>query len=197
MRSRLLLVILAHVVAAGCGTGVFVHRFEIAVSDPSGHLGAAPVEIGIFDPTMGRSEEWARKTAGTAAPGSPYRGEHRSVESKMVFGSSPASRVAVAVWLPAYEKAGFFQLILQPEAGSEQAITLPFAPWADSYPEGSKVRPLSATVRSEARDGAWIFHLTIEVPPAAQAAVVSSRPCRPRPISFAPSMPPAGALPSA
>jgi hypothetical protein len=160
-------VILAHLLVSGCGTGVFVHRFEIAVSDPAGRLGSFPIEVGIFDHTMGRSEEWARKTAGTAAPGAPYLGEHRSVESKMVLDSSPATRVAVSVWLPAYEKAGFFQLILEPRAGAEETITLPFVPWGDAYPEGRKVLPLSAIVRSEAGDGAWIFHITLEVPPAA------------------------------
>jgi hypothetical protein len=167
MRSRLLLVMLTHLLVSGCGTGVFVHRFEIAVSDPAGRLGAFPVEVGIFDHTMGRSEEWARKTAGTAAPGAPYLGEHRSVESKMALDSSPATRVAVSVWLPAYEKAGFFQLILEPRAGAEETITLPFVPWGDAYSEGSKVRPLSAIVRSEPDDGAWSFHITLEVPPAA------------------------------
>lgn len=166
MHSRLLLVILTHLLLSGCGTGVFVHQFEIAVSDPSGRLGPPPIEVGIFDHTMGRSEEWARKTAGTAAPDAPYRGEHRSVESKLVLDSSPAPRVAVGVWLPAYERAGFFQLILEPKADREEILTLPFVPWADSYPEGSQVRPLSATVRSEAGAGAWIFQIALEVPPA-------------------------------
>ena len=156
--------VLAHLALAGCGTGVFVHRFEIAVSDPAGRLGAPPTAIGIFDHTMGRSEEWARKTAGTVGPGAPYRGEHQAVESKLVLDSSPAPRVAVGLWLPAYERAGFFQLIIEPTGDSEQRITLPFAPWADFYPEGSQVVPLSATVRREAGDGAWIFHITLEVP---------------------------------
>jgi hypothetical protein len=163
MHARLLSVILGHLLVSGCGTGVFVHRFEIAVSDPAGRLGSPPFEVGIFDHTMGRSEEWARKTAGTAGPDAPYRGELRAVETKMVLDSSPAPRVAVGLWLPAYEKAGFFQLILEPKADTEETVTLPFVPWADFYPEGSRVVPLSATVRSEAGDGAWTFHVTLQV----------------------------------
>ncbi len=168
MRARLLSLVLVHLVIASCGTGVFVHAFEMAIADPSGRLGSPPVEVGIFDHTLGRSEEWARRTAGTAAPGAPYRGEHRSVESRMVLDSSPASRVAVGLWLPAYERAGFFQLSIEPRAGEVQRVRLPFVPWADSYPEGSKVVPLSATVRSTAGEGAWVFHVTLEVPPAAE-----------------------------
>lgn len=168
MRARLLALAFVHLAASSCGTGVFVHTFEVVIADPAGRLGPPPVEVGIFDYTMGRSEEWARRTSGTAAPGAPYRGEHRAVESRMVMDSSPAPRVAVGLWLPAYQRAGFFHLIVEPRAGDVQRVTLPFVPWADSYPEGTKVVPLSATVRSTAGEGAWVFHLTLEVPPAAE-----------------------------
>ena len=149
----------------GCGTGPFTHRFEIAIADPSGRLGAPPVEISLFDRTMGASEEWARRTAGTVAPGAPFIGTYESVETKMIFDTTPAARVAVALWLPAYEKAGSFNFVLEPIAGTEQQVTLPFAPWADVYPGGSKVVPIPARVRSEVSEGAWLFHVTLEIPP--------------------------------
>ncbi len=168
MPARLLCTAFALLLLSGCGTGVFTHRFEIAIADPSGRLGPPPVEISLFDRTMGASEEWARKTIGTAAPGSPFMGTYESVETKMMFDSSPAKRVAVALWLPAYEKAGYFSFVLEPIAGAEQQVTLPFAPWADFYPEGSKVVPIPARVRSEARDGAWLFHVTLDIPPPPQ-----------------------------
>ena len=168
MPARLLWIAFAVLLLSGCGTGVFTHRFEIAIADPSGRLGAPPLEISLFDWTMGASEEWARKTIGTAAPGSPFKGTYESVETKMMFDSSPAKRVAVALWLPAYEKAGYFAFVLEPIADAEQQVTLPFAPWADFYPEGSKVVPIPARVRSEARDGAWLFHVTLDVPPVPQ-----------------------------
>jgi hypothetical protein len=38
----------------------------------------------------------------------------------------------VELWLPAYEKAGFFQLILEPKADTKETVTLPFVPWADA-----------------------------------------------------------------
>ena len=81
-----------------------------------------------------------------------------------VFDSSPSPRVAAALWLPAYEKAGYFQLIIEPKAGAETTITLPFAPWADFYSDGAKVVPLTARVRSEAGDRAWTLRVTIDIP---------------------------------
>jgi len=168
MQARLLCIAFAQLLLSGCGTGVFTHRFEIAVSDPSGRLGAAPFEISLFDRTMGASEEWARKTMGTVAPAAPFMGEYQSVETKLMLDSSPAQRVVVSLWLPAYEKAGYFIFSLEPADGAEQQMTLPFAPWADSYPEGGKVAPIPARVRSEARDSAWVFHVTLDIPPPAQ-----------------------------
>ena len=165
MRARFLCIAFAQLLLSGCGTGVFTHRFEIALSDPGGRLGAPPVEISLFDRTMGASEEWARKTMGTIAPGAPFVGTYESVETRMIFDSSPAKRVAVALWLPAYEKAGYFSLVVEPAAGGEQHVTLPFAPWADFYPEGSKVVPIPARVRSEGRDGAWLIRVTLDIPP--------------------------------
>jgi hypothetical protein len=168
MPARLLCIAFAHLLLSGCGSGVFTHRFEISVSDPSGRLGAAPFEISLFDRTMGASEEWARNTLGTVAPGAPFTGTYQSVETKMLLDSSPPERVATALWLPAYEKAGYFSVVLEPIAGAEQQVTLPFAPWADVHPEGGRVMPIAARVRSEARDGAWVFHVTLDIPPSAQ-----------------------------
>jgi hypothetical protein len=163
MRSRLILLVLASVLLASCGTGVFVHRFEIAVSDPSGRLGPPPYEMSLFDFRMGQSEEWARKTMGVSAPGAPFVGEYKSVETKMIFDSSPAKQVSVALWFPAYEKAGYFGFVLEPVDGAEQQTTLTFVPWNAPYPEGAKVVPIPARVRSEARDGAWVLRIVLEV----------------------------------
>ena len=163
-RLSVMVALVAAVALPGCGTGVFIHRFEITIADPGGRLGAPPHELSIFDPQMGRSEEWARKTAGTTAPAAPFITTYNTVESRMLFDSGPSPRVAAALWLPAYEKAGFFQLVVEPKAGAETTVTLPFAPWADFYPDGAKVVPLTARVRSEPGDRAWILRVTLEVP---------------------------------
>ncbi|MGE3887624.1 MAG: hypothetical protein AB7H81_14415 [Vicinamibacterales bacterium] len=42
MRARLLPLVLVHLVVSSCGTGVFVHAFEIAIEDPAGRLGPPP-----------------------------------------------------------------------------------------------------------------------------------------------------------
>ena len=92
-RMRVLRLVAACVAAAasgGCGTGVFVHRFEITVSDPSGRLGNPPFVMAVFDPRMGFSDEYARQFSGGAAPGVPFRGEYRSVEARVVFDGAPS-----------------------------------------------------------------------------------------------------------
>lgn len=159
-----LLALVTSVLLASCGTGVFTHRFEIAISDPGGRLGPPPYELSVFDPQMGRSEEWARQTMGLAAPGSSLIAAYDSVGTKMMFDSTPASRVTAALWLPAYRSAGYFALMLEPTAGAELTSTLPFVPWSDSYSDGGKVVPLTARVRCEAGDGAWILHVTLDIP---------------------------------
>ncbi|HTM34439.1 MAG TPA: hypothetical protein VL263_24190 [Vicinamibacterales bacterium] len=164
MRHLSLWLFAAGAMMAGCGTGVFTHHLEIAIADPNGRLGPPPHDVAIFDSLMGRSEEWARRTAGTTSPGTPFETSYDTVESRMMFDSSPSPRVAAALWLPAYEKAGYFQLVIEPKAGAETTITLPFAPWADFYPDGAKVVPLTARVRSEAGDRAWTLRVTIAIP---------------------------------
>ena len=164
MRHLSLWLLAAGAMLAGCGTGVFTHHLQIAIADPNGRLGPPPHGVAIFDSLMGRSEEWARRTAGTTSPGKPFETSYDTVESRMMFDSSPSPRVAAALWLPAYEKAGYFQLMIEPKAGAETTITLPFAPWADFYSDGAKVVPLTARVRSEAGDRAWTLRVTIDIP---------------------------------
>jgi len=164
-RPITLLALAAALVTSACGTGAVNHRVEIAIEDPSGRLGNPPYQLSLFDPQMGRSEEWARRGMGTATPGVHFETTYGTVETKMLFDRTPPRRIAVALWLPGYEKAGFFQIVLEPTAGAETAVTLPFVPWADVYPEGARVVPLTARVRADDnRQGGWNLRMTIAIP---------------------------------
>lgn len=164
-RPITLLALAAALLASACGTGAVNHRIEIAIEDPSGRLGNPPYQLSLFDPQMGHSEEWARRGMATAAPGRPFATTYGTVETKMLFDRTPPRRIAAGVWLPAYEKAGFFQIVLEPRAGAETTVPLPFAPWADVYPEGARVVPLTARVTADDnRQGGWNLRMTIAIP---------------------------------
>ena len=86
MRSRtVLFTLLASLALSSCGTGVFTHRFAIEIDDPGGRLGPPPYLLSVFDPQMGRSEEWARKTMGTTTPGTAFSTSHDAVEGLHAF----------------------------------------------------------------------------------------------------------------
>lgn len=165
MRSpTALFTLLASLVLSSCGTGVVSHQVAIEIEDPGGRLGPPPYQLSVFDPQMGRSEEWARKTMGTAAPGAAFSASYDTVETKAIGDQTPPRRIAAALWLPAYERTGYFALMLEPSAASETTVELPFVPWGDPDPDGPTVAPLTARVRGEPADGAWSLHLTIRVP---------------------------------
>lgn len=148
---------------AGCGTAVYTHKIEITINDPSNRLGAAPVEVSVFDHTMGYSEEWARKTMGKAAPGAPYAGEVSDTATKTAFDTSLPADMSAGLFLPALTKDGAFILEIRPVEGPEQAATLPYRSF---FGEKADVLPLSARFTSQGADKGWTIKLTIDVPPA-------------------------------
>jgi hypothetical protein len=167
--SRLIVLLFLLLAAAGCGTAVFEHRIEIAVEDPAGRLGT-PVEVSIFDPYMGRSEEWARKTMGVSSASAPHVARVTATATKMVFDASLPAAVTAALVIPAYETQGYFHLDLRPVAGVEEAAAVTFVPWGDPVPDVAGRAPLRARYRSEPAEIGWRIHLTVEIPPASAGA---------------------------
>jgi hypothetical protein len=167
---KLLAALLLSIIAAGCGTGVYHHRIEISLNDPTKRLGDGPVEVSIFDNVMGYSDEWARRTMGTASPGTSYSGTVSDTDTKMVYDRTPPERVQAGLAVPALEKGGFFVLHVKPAAGSEVATTLPYKSYLVSTAEEDRIQPLTARVTGTPSSKGWTLHVTVDVPPAATAA---------------------------
>jgi hypothetical protein len=164
VRLRLLL-LTCLLTSAACGTVVFVHTIEVRVSDPSGRLGSAPVEVSVFDNQMGQSAEWAQRTMGTTRPDAPYVGRVSSTTAKMIFDHSLPERITISLAVPVYEPDGYFVLELAPPTSEERVVAAPFVPYGASFAEGgSGVMPLRLRVRSEKDEAGWSVRVTIEVP---------------------------------
>ncbi|MCC7044937.1 MAG: hypothetical protein IT183_13820 [Acidobacteria bacterium] len=160
-----LLLLACLVTSTACGTVVFVHTIEVRVSDPSGRLGSAPVEVSVFDNQMGQSAEWARRTMGTAGPDTPHVGQVSSTTARMIFDNSLPERVTISLAVPAYEPGGYFVLQLAPPVSEERVVAAPFVPYGASFAEGgSGVMPLPLRVLSEKDETGWRVRVTIEVP---------------------------------
>jgi hypothetical protein len=157
---------------AACGTAVFDHVVEVQVSDPSGRLGAGPIEVSVFDKQMGQSAEWARRTMGVARPGAPYVGRVSSTAAKMIYDHSPPAQLEVGLALPAYESRGYFLLSLPPSTDQEHKASAPFIPYGAYFADpGSPAPPLPLRVRTTAARKGWRLHVTVDVPAVSQSAI--------------------------
>lgn len=165
MRSSLVIATLTALLTAACGTAVFEHRFEVTVSDPTGRLGAGPVEVSVFDKIMGYSEGWARQTMGVATASRPYSGTVGAQGAGFIWGTPLPANVVAGLAIPAVETSGYFVLDIKPVRGAAQAASLPFARYDAFFPEeGSRVPPLAVRYEAEPADKGWRIRLTVEVP---------------------------------
>lgn len=163
---RHLLPFLALAVCTACGTGVYNHQIEVTINDPSRRLGPAPVEVSIFNKTSGSSEEWARKTMGTAGPGAPYTGTVGATDTKMIFDRTPPAMLDAGLALPALERDGFFVLDIKPVEGVEQTTAMNYRSYGVPTRDEDTILPLPAHFRSQGSSKGWTIHLTVDVPPA-------------------------------
>lgn len=155
MRHLLPLLVFSIAAAAGCGTGVYNHRIEVTLNDPSNRLGPAPVEVSVFNKTQGSSEDWARRTMGTTAPGAPYVGEVGATDTKMVYDRTPPTDVAAGLALPSLETGGYFVFNVRPAEGIEQTTMLTYASYGVPTREEDQIRPLprASVAKVRARAG--------------------------------------------
>lgn len=166
IRLRALVLFPLVLLLGACGTGVFPLEFSVSLNDPAGLAGKPPVQVSIFDPTMGDTADWAGKTMGTASPGSPYTGGFNTTDTKMVFDSSPPKEVGAGLYLPSYNSNGYFRFRFSPVAGQVQQVNPGFVPWADFYPEGKSVVPPTLRIVSTPKDKGWSFAVTVDMPTA-------------------------------
>jgi hypothetical protein len=177
-RTRLLALGLAAATAvlAACGTGVHEHSLEISVSDPSSRLGAGPWELSVFDGRMGRSEEWARKTMGTASASAPWRTAFSTVDT-VTLGMARPAKVDLWLYLPALERRGFFQVRLEPQARPSGHADAAFGSFGEAVPPAD-VPKLDVRYTATAAEKGWSFALTLEVPEGPPAAAAASQGAR-------------------
>jgi len=167
---KLLVTLLLSIIVAGCGTAVYHHKIEVSLNDPTKRLGDGPVEVSIFDSLMGYSDEWARRTMGTASAGSPYSGTWSDTDTKMVYDRTPPASLQAGLAVPALQKDGFFVLQIKPVAGPEQTTAMPYKSYGVSTPEEDQIKPLTARFTGTPSSTGWTIHLIVDVPPAATAA---------------------------
>ncbi len=157
--------LLASLIAAGCGTRVHEHVLEVVVRDPSGRLGTPPHEVGVFDWRMGRSAEWARKTAGTAGV-RPYRTTFSTVDTVSIGVARP-EKVELALWLPGLEREGFYPLRVEPKARPAGNATLRPVRFDESPADGT-ARWLAVRWTTAPMERGWRLELDLEVPADAE-----------------------------
>jgi hypothetical protein len=161
---KLLATLLLSTIVAGCGTGVYHHKIEVSLNDPTKRLGDGPIEVSIFDSLMGYSDEWARRTIGTTSAGSPYVGTWSDTDTKMVYDRTPPQSIQAGLALPALQKDGFFVLLLKP--GSEQEKAMPYKSYGVSTREEDQIQPLTAKFTSTPSSKGWTIRMVVDIPPA-------------------------------
>lgn len=152
------------VIASACGTMLFEHRVDVSVRDASGHLLDRPVDVSIFDDTMGSSDEWARKTAGPSTAAAAYVGRITSTATRTIFDSSLPESLRAGLAIPEYSTVGYFALQLQPQPGAEQTIELPFVLYDRDARPDPPVPPLPARVTATAMEKGWLVRLAVTLP---------------------------------
>lgn len=163
MRLLVLLALLPG--ATGCGTVVYDHRIEVAFRDLSGQPVPGPVEVSIFDHAMGRSNEWARRTAGPATPATSYVGRLSATATRTALDSSRLpEELRAGLALPGFSTTGFFALHLRPRAGETETVQLPFASYNPDVALAVPVPSLPAQMTAEALEKGWLIRLTVTLP---------------------------------
>lgn len=151
---------------ASCGTALINNEFSATVVDPSRRLPAGPVEISIFDSSMGQSDEWARKSMGTTSPGNPYTTSFKTTTTKFIGDNGPSQQVTAGVAIPAYQAKGFFQFQLTPADGQTVTLQAPFIGYYDyNAATDGPVKPLPMTITAKSGDLSWQLSVVIAVPP--------------------------------
>jgi hypothetical protein len=131
------------------------------VDDPQGRLGAPPIEVSIFDHSMGYGREFAMRNRGVTAPGAPYRETYSSADVG-TFGSGPPASLRLAFVIPTLSEEGYWLAALEPRQGKEKVSQAAFVRFNEYFP--APEAPL-VPVRYNAegtRDG-WVIRMVIAV----------------------------------
>ena len=141
---------------AGCGTKAVANEVLVSVDRSSGAVGPGPVEVAVFDTTMGRSSEYGAQWMGTTTETAPYRGTVSTTVTRMIGDSSPPERLDLGLVVPAIAPRGFFAVSVTPETGPGAEIEAPFVPdFAYDEAADGPVAPLRVSIAREAVGDTW------------------------------------------
>src|SRR5262245_21736334 len=124
MAGRLLLLLFVMLAGSGCGTLVYDNVIVITVADPSHRLGSGPLQVSVFDKTMGYGEDWAAKKMGPTSESQPCSAPLVTSGAATVFDPPRPKEIVVSIAVPALEARGYYILSLEPAAkprGEERA----------------------------------------------------------------------------
>ena len=148
--------------ALGCGTAVYEHHIQVAVDDPAKKLGAAAVEVSVFDHQMGYSQDWAKKALRPTSTSAPYV-EPLTTTGTATIGSSPRPKeVTIAVALPSLSAEGYYLFTAELPAEKDREAKASFVRYGEYFPD-----PGGPTIvvryRSEPDKKGWRIFVVIAV----------------------------------
>ncbi|MFN8126552.1 MAG: hypothetical protein U0R64_08620 [Candidatus Nanopelagicales bacterium] len=155
---------LAALVLAGCGTASYSNEFRVAVATaPSPE--PRPVPVAVFDTLMGDTADWARQHLGTSAPGQPYVTTVSTTATRWIGDNSLPTELRAGLYLPTYDKTGFYALDLKPVDATTTTIQAPYVTYDYSWETKGTPRPtgppLPLTVTYAAGDSGWIIDISV------------------------------------
>jgi hypothetical protein len=161
-RSHFLLAIA--VLASGCGTMVYDNVVIVTVSDPSHRLGTAPLEVSVFDKTMGYGKDWVATKMGLTSEAKPYTATLVTSGAATIFDPPRPKSIVVSIAIPALESRGYYILSLEPASrpsGEERAW---FTEYGSFFPtkDASSV-PVRYKATPEPKG--WRLQLDFRIPP--------------------------------
>ena len=143
-------------VLTGCGTKVVSNDVLVAVDRSTGGVGPGPVEVAVFDTTMGSSSEYGAQWIGTTTESEPYRGEVKTTVTRLVGYGSPPERLDLGLVVTALGAKGYFAVSITPETGASGEISAPFVPdFAFDEAVDGPVGPLHLSITREPVGDAW------------------------------------------
>ncbi len=144
--------LVAAVLLAGCGTATFSNAVAVLVPQDQ--------QVSVFDPVMGNSAEWAQKTMGQAAPGSPYTTNVPATDTKFIGDDSPPSSLSLGIYLPDRTDAGYYALSMPTATQGTSQMSLPFVAWYSEQPVDPQPA-LPATVEMKPGPNGWLVNITV------------------------------------
>jgi hypothetical protein len=164
VRAGLLAVVLgiAAVALAGCGTKVVSNEVLVSVDRSTDAVGPGPIDVAVFDSTMGSSSEYGARWLGTTTETEPYRADVRTTVTRLIGDGSPPERLDLGLVVPALAPRGYFAVSVTDQTAAAGGVAAPFVPDHAAAEAGDgPVAPLAVAITREAVGDAWRVTLLV------------------------------------